>query len=80
MTKVLSAPATKNDILLLKKGITNVERKMHELHKDTIREFKFIAEQIHKDAIDANKERIELHEDRITRLERYVGVPRSLSA
>lgn len=29
---------------------------MHELHVETIRQFKFIAEQIHKDAIDANKD------------------------
>lgn len=53
---------------------------MRDLHDDTIRQFKFIAEQIHKDAIDANKKRIALHKDRITRLERYVRLPRSLSA
>lgn len=94
MARASAAPATKNDIANLRKEMKGayatkgdfmsfgkeLRKEMKDLHNDTIRQFKFIAEQIHKDAIDANKERIELHEDRITRLERYVGVPRSLSA
>lgn len=83
MARSSSAPATKKDFASLQKEIQRnfaTKKDLKDAQQETIRQFKFIAEQIHKDAIDANKERIELHEDRITRLERYVGLPRSLSA
>jgi len=83
MARASTTPATKKDITSLRKEIQHnfaTKKDLKDAQQETIRQFKFIAEQIHNDAVDANKERIELHEDRITRLERYVGVPRSLSA
>ncbi len=76
MARASSAPATKLDIRVLKQDLRD-EIKTSE--KEVIRQFKFIAEQIHKDAVDANKERIEMHEDRIKRIEKHVGLSHSLS-
>lgn len=53
---------------------------MRELQKETIREFKVIAENIHRNAVDAHKDKISLHEDRIKRIEKRVGLSHSLSA
>ena len=40
--------------------------------------FKLIAENLHKDAVDANRETIDLHRNRIERLEDVVGLPHDL--
>ncbi len=66
--------------LATKRDIHALRNDMSDLQKETIREFKVIAENIRKDGIDAHKDKISLHEDRIKRIEKRLRIPHSLSA
>lgn len=91
MTKTTSAPATKQDVRLIMEELgklydanegwkTEIVGKMETWKKEVIEGFHVVAENIHKDAISANKETIDLHRNRIENIENVLGLPHSLSA
>ncbi len=69
--------ATKDDLY---GAVKSLRTEMHDLQKQTIREFKVIAENIRKDGIDSHNDKISLHEDRIKRIEKRLSIPHGLSA
>lgn len=61
--------------------VAHVEQDVHELRdnvkewkKEIIHEFKIIAEDLRHDLIGIHKDKLENHEDRITRIEEHVGL------
>lgn len=69
-----SAPATKDDIKQLMESIGRVYDANQRWANEIVRHFDVTVETIRHDLLGANKDRIEDHEDRITRLERRAGV------
>ena len=69
------APATKEDIRRVEEGMAAMEERL-------MRHFDLTVETIRHDLLGANKDRIELHRDKLTdhegrlvRLERHAGLP-----
>jgi hypothetical protein len=80
-----SAPATRADLQYFAQGLLKQMDMLHEeissLWKEfpasedrMVHQFHVIAEQIHHDAIGANRDEIEVVKDRVTRLERHTGL------
>lgn len=79
------APATKQDVKLLMEQVGDYYRRteqkfaelrddMREWKKEIIHEFHIVAEDMRHDYLGAHKDRIENHENRITRIERHTGL------
>lgn len=69
-----SAPATKQDVSLLMETMGNIYVEIKESEDRMVQQFHVIAEQIHHDAIGANRDEIEVVKDRVTALERHTGL------
>jgi hypothetical protein len=78
MPKDASAPATKQDIRLLMEQMgrhyDQVERRLAGHEEQIKRHFDVTVEHIRHDLEGANKDRIENHEHRLTRLEERTGI------
>ncbi|MBI3332038.1 hypothetical protein HYZ99_03710 [Candidatus Peregrinibacteria bacterium] len=66
-----TSPATKQDVQILMEGISNLYAANQRWKDEIIHEFKVVAEDIRHDAMGAQKDRIEQHDDRIKRLEKH---------
>lgn len=74
MPKKSSPPATKEDIKILMEQFGKLYDANEQWKNEILRHFDVSVETIRHDLLGANKERIENHEDRITRLEHHVGI------
>lgn len=84
-----TAPATKRDMAMVMEHVgglyvhlekrvialeESLDKRFTESEGRMVQQFHVIAEQIHHDAIGANRDEIEVVKDRVTRLERHTGL------
>ena len=82
MTSDPTAPATKEDVKGIMEYLTRNEEEIHNLKqqlkgdkKEIKHHFDVVAENIHHDLLHgALNDKVELHEDRILRLEQHAGL------
>jgi hypothetical protein len=68
------AAATKQDIQMLMDSMGKLYEANERWKEEIIHEFKVVAEDIRHDALGANKDKIQNHENRITHVEQALGV------
>jgi hypothetical protein len=69
MTDASQAPATKQDIAMMMDEFGKLRDEIVEWKEEIVHEFHVVKEDIRHDALGANKDRIENHENRLKRVE-----------